>query len=145
MAKWDHLIEGVYSGKPLLFPTAKSFDDLFSDAKVSRHKGTPPRGWAKPWAQDDGNLVTGERSLELYTIGPHCSIRSKAGYGGLWVNARPHVVNAIKNNMIEAGSVSFQIIQRTPGDEALIVAQYEQISGSRWLAIVPWTTVPLQK
>ncbi len=120
-----------YTSKPLAFPDAKSFDELFTsyapwNSALSR----------RPTRQAIEGIKMGKHGM----IGPYLSMR---GGNSLAVKPNAAVIDFVKNNMlpIVEDHIHFEIIDRGEG-ESLVTASYNKIIGSRWLALIKTSTVP---
>jgi len=107
-------------GKPIAFPEYDSFLDLFQllgEETVSRE--VEPGSKIRTWM----------------------SKRGQGKYGSLYVLPCRKVIDYLKEQNVVELELYFSAVDR--GDnETLIIAQYDQIIGSRWLAIVRTDTVP---
>jgi len=117
-------------GRPLLFPNADSFSDIFEHV-------------------DSGKKIV----AVLKSDDPQ--IKDKMGIGN-WVmmsggksfHATPKkvVIEALEKSLILVNydEIYFEIVDRGGGD-ALVLAKYNQIIGSRYLAIIDPRTIPNYK
>lgn len=106
----------------ICFPEIKSFSELFSD--VSYTKEYAPQ-------------VT-QPGISTYF---HVS-RVEKGYSHFfWARPSERLVDWIVVNMMSSCGVHFEIIIHDDG-LALVIAQYDQIIGGRWLAMVDASTIP---
>lgn len=106
----------------IYFPAIKSFSELFSD--VSYTKENAPR-------------VTQPGINSYFQVS-----KVEKGYShSFWAKPSERLVDWIVFNMMSSCGVHFEIIIHDDG-LALIIAEYEQIIGGRWLAMVDASTVP---
>ena len=76
--------------------------------------------------------------------GYYCALsKRKAGHASYRVRPTAITEEAVKENMLEGLGIYFEAIEHGNG-RTLIVATYEQIIGSRYLAYVKTGTVPWQ-
>lgn len=154
MANPKHLVESKNRNKSgdrkMLYPTAKDFDDLFSDAILCTdgEDNEQPHGWDRPWVVDYTEEETGRRLLSAATIGPYCSVswkvNDKDAGRDLWVRARDHLVDTIKDTMrgIPEDNLYFDISCRS--EEAVVSVNYSSVIGHKIVARIKWSSVPYQ-
>lgn len=124
--------------KPLVFPEAKSFDDIFE----SFEEYDPSPGVMSPIvASFPCEPVMGKAEPPL-VVSSHCSVDGGKSYRCLRVQPKSEVLGWIADNMLRIGDqLSFKVVKRDDGT-ALIVVTHSCIIGSRWLALVDASTVP---
>lgn len=115
-------------GKEVAFPDARSFWDLFSEARPLD---------ASPGSRRQRVLRRhGEGQVTSY-----CGVVQDSREG-MDVTARERVLDYIVSSMLASDyRISFGIVPR-PDGTALVYAAYDRILGDRWLAIVDLSTVP---
>jgi hypothetical protein len=77
-------------------------------------------------------------------ISEYCSVRGRRGdFYSLRVTPGKKLLAYLSKTMllIDNDQINFEIVIRE-GGKALVLAKYNQIIGSRWLALVPATEVP---
>ena len=124
--------------KELAFPEAKSLSDLFESTEVRKPSESSEK--IKIWKGEDPHDPQAETYLTSY-----CQVRrANGGFDFLHVKPRERVVEYIDNNLIKVAydSIHFEIVVYDDGT-ALVLVKYSQIIGSRWLAMVDASTVPL--
>jgi len=98
--------------RPVLLPEVRRLDELFEEVRpvedVMRHKR--PEGFA------------------------YCGVGSPY-HRSLDVKPRPELAEMLDGMMLDGLPFSYKIVVRSSGT-ALVMAEYTQIIGSRWLAIV---------
>lgn len=111
-----------YRRRMVRFPKVTSFAELFTEARSE--DGIIPH---VPWGDE--------------TISPFCIVSSPGDFRALYVRPAQGLIDLIKDVMILTGhGVHFHVVERDDGT-ALVLAQYQQILGSLWLAIVDPATV----
>lgn len=126
--------------KKIVFPDVTDFAELFDDVK--QHNGesrtllTLP-SWEQGTWSDKGKKKTCK-------VSGYLAIRGLEGHRSFDVNARPAVLDYVKSSMLHGSydTIHFEIIEWDNG-ECLVTAQYSQIIGSHYLAIIRADTVPL--
>ena len=112
-----------YTAKPLLFPDVNTLAELFEAME--------------PWEP-----TPGKRGPRQPGIGPYCQVTGHpSGHQSLWVRPTSAVREAIKAHMLDLGvghGFFFKCVIRDDGS-CLVTCDYEQILGSRWLALIPAT------
>jgi hypothetical protein len=132
----------------LAFPDVKSFDELFVADRTftfphdagKGHPSTGPQPFYMIEPREDPRAKTAKF---VVPVGPYCVFKSKDGsYGSIYVMARKELEEYVRANMIriEHDSLYYEIIEYDDGT-ALILVQYNQILGNRWLAIVDAKTL----
>lgn len=119
------------TARPLAFPEAQSFWDIFEAAGPYRNTD-PAKAHLTP---AEWPLI---RTANGFVVGSYLSISGyHVPYSSLRVRPRPEVVEYIKANMlpIEHDRIFFKATVRASG-EVLLTADYNSIIGSRWLAVV---------
>jgi hypothetical protein len=117
-------------GHTIAFKEATSFADIFETA-VPYVKGS---------ANDQ------RRSIKGKTVSSYCTVSGGEQYRSFSVKPQQRVMDYIGENMLDIAydSIYFTVTIRDDGS-ALLAAQYNQIIGSRWLAIVDASTIPTQE
>ena len=126
-------------GKRVLRPDVRRLDELFS--KVERigdlhgYRSRP----VHVWTVDDWR--TGRRGGGRAELSSFCAVHGRPY--SLDVEPRPELVGLISREMMICDDyrISFKVVVRS-GGTALVCAEYNQITGGRWLAIVPASEVP---
>ena len=126
------------SGKPLTFPEAKRWEDLFEEAIPH----DPRPGVFAPilveWPCPDQHGRP-EPPLQLSSF---CAVDGRPGYQCLQVKPKQEVIDWISDNMLRISDhLSFRVVIRE-GGEALVVVSHSCIIGSRWLALIDADSVP---
>lgn len=106
----------------ICFPAIKSFPELFSDVSYTK---------------ENASRVTQPG------IGTYFQV-TKAGQGyshSFWARPSERLVDWIVVNMLSSCGVHFEVIIHDDG-LAVLIAQYDQIIGGRWLAMVDASTIP---
>jgi hypothetical protein len=143
-------VRGASSIKPLLFPDAMSFWDIFQYWTTD---GAAAADWDERFEFEDYSFRTGKYTKESIPIRAtiYGTSPTGQGFGSVFAKPRPEVITVIKQNMIAAGvndRITFKMIwRRSAGDtnrfaEILLTAENSTIIGGRWLAIVDVETVP---
>lgn len=124
-------IQGLY--KPLAFPDALRFDELFESA-------TPYDGQSR--------TVTHRRSgRDRATVTSYCTGRGAKGeHFALNVQPRRKVLDFINAEMLVVAndSIHFQVVDHD-GGFSLVIVSYGQMIGSRWLAYVETASIPREE
>jgi len=120
----------LFGDRPLLFPQYTDFKEVFTKWIRSGKEETLP---AHLWKNSEGRVVR---------IGPMISISGGRGYCYGYVQPTEEVLNRIKLMMFHLSDIHFKAIFRDDETQVLISATYDQIIGSRWIAIVRPDTVP---
>lgn len=116
-------------GKEVLFPLARRFDELFSSAVPASMEPGSRRA----------RVV--HRFGEAAQVLSHCSVTEPENRRTLDVQPMPGVLIAIEKSMISSDyRIDFEVVFRDNGT-ALVLARYDRILGSRWIAIVDASTV----
>ena len=130
-----------HCGKPIAFPDAKVFGDIFNEVKTEQGDVNP---YLRPQPfylhGSDGKLV---RDQYTVPVGPYCSVHTRDnGYESIYVGVNREVQEYLKGHLlpIQYDSPSYQIVQWDDG-RALVLVRYSQILGSRYLAIIDGKTV----
>ncbi len=128
----------MYSHKPLAFPDAKKFSDLFE--AVSPEK-TLPGGSIEI---TDYNIRRGKIFKARIPVGPYCGVSGALGYHSLYVTPRPEVLERLQQSTIASArdSLTFKVVVRDDGT-ALITADNNLIIGGTWLALIPASEIPV--
>ncbi len=126
------------TAKPLAYPNAKRWDDLFEATTPL----DPKPGILAPilveWPCPDQHGRP-EPPLQLSSF---CAISGRPEYQCLRVKPKQEVIDWIRDNMLRINDhLSFKVVIREDG-EALVVVSHSCIIGSRWLALIDSTTVP---
>ena len=124
-------------GRKIAFPAAKALADLFSEIKPAQGDAPVlaefPSWEAGTWSDPKGRTrcqVTGY----MYVRPPHRSYH---------VQARPEVIEHIRANMLHGSNDRIHFAAVIWGDgRALVVAEYSQIIGSSYLAIIDAASIP---
>lgn len=96
----------------------------------------------RPWVQrQDGHADDVEPDTD---IGHYLAVSGKGGHRGFWVKPAPFLVAWIEANMlrIDNDRKYFEVVIRDD-DTALVLVKYNVILGSRWMTIVPASTLTL--
>jgi hypothetical protein len=124
-------------GRKIAFPEAKSLADLFSEIKAP--EGTAPiiatfPSWEAGTWSDRGGRSKSYVQGWLNVSEPRRSFH---------VQAKPEVIDWIRDNMLHGKNdrVYFEAHIWDDG-RALVTAQYNQIIGSAYLAIIDAKTIP---
>jgi hypothetical protein len=125
-------------GKPIAFPEATKFSDIFEEWRWWEHQKTekypeiPVRNVAH-YTMHDGSE---KKFVSNYYVGDYCSTHRSDLEHSLHVLPNHEVLEYIDRNMIipERDSCDFELIVRTDG--ILICAKPNQIIASRWLALL---------
>jgi hypothetical protein len=126
----DGIRSAVASGKPVMFPKARSFVELFLDAHAiadlspGRYRPKAVHRFGDPGREG--------------TVSSFCSVSDGAA---LDVTPRSPVLLGIQAAMLPAYRIDFKVVVR-PDGTALVAACYGEILGDRWLAIVDPQSVP---
>lgn len=118
------------SGKEVLFPLARRFGELF---RFARPASMEPGSW---------------RARVVHRFGEAAQVLSHLSLSGHGVERRtldvqpfPGVLTAIEKSMISSDyRIDFEAVVRDNGT-ALVLARYDRILGSRWIAVVDAATV----
>lgn len=106
-------------GKPIAFPEHDKFTDLFYVLDGEHNRAVAPGSKVRTWMRKTG----------------------RSGFGTLYVQPCEKLIRYLNDQNVVGLEMYFEAVDR--GDnETLITAQYDQIIGSRWLAIVATDTVP---
>jgi hypothetical protein len=142
-----------YLAKPLAFPDATKFSELFVAHSFDKNgldgPGIGNKYQGDSWTIDDYNMVTGRTRKETIKIGPYCHGRGPSGeFFSLYVRPTDEVVAYIKAHMLGLArdTIGFEIVVRrseTDDYEALVIAHNNLIIGNRWLALIDATTLPI--
>lgn len=117
----------------LAFPGA-TFSDLFSEHRLCQIACPMP---LSPFP----SLPLGNRKRKGSKIGSY--LATNAGHPSAHVRPSPDLVTFLRANMIDVDydSIYFRAIHRGDGT-TLVIAQYNQIIGSRWLALLQTSDLP---
>lgn len=121
-----------YLAKPLAFPGVKSFGELFTSARpFDSSRDINVRG-----------IKAKRGGREANEIGHYLVMSGRHGHESLYVTPSPMLVDWISNNMLAMGDrLHFEIVFRKDG--ALVIVSHGKIIGSRWLAMIDPSTVPV--
>lgn len=125
----------------LAFPMAKRFEDIFE--QWTPDQANKPH----PWIWQDGGQkgFGGPWSGATTRVGPYCTVGGDTPRRSLWVRLRPEVFEWVRANMLcLGGAINFNVVVRQDG-RALVVVQYDQIIGSRWLAEIDGASIPTEE
>jgi hypothetical protein len=138
----------TYLAKPLAFPYTK-FSELFVAHSFDKNgldgPGIGNKYQGDSWTFNDYDTRTGRERLETIKIGPYCHGCGPGGeFFSLYVRPTDEVLDWIKANMLPLSrdTIGFEIVVRDE-HEALIIAHNNLIIGSRWLALIDATTLPI--
>lgn len=131
-------VEYLESGMP--FKDAKSFFDVFESAVPYDHK--QPLKDRLEWTMVGDYKELANHHTSGNVITNYCMVSGKE-YRSFHVRPKQEVIEYVRNNMIPVyyDHIYFQVVVRND-NTALITASYNQIIGSRWLALVDADTVP---
>ena len=122
-------IEGL--ARPLAQPHVVSFDQCFDDS----------RPWNYDSKANENHRLLIDKVGKL-TIMPYCAVRGTQPYRSLSVIPADWVYSRIAENMINIDDrVTFELIGHDNG-WALLVAHYNKILGSAWLAYIRTDSIP---
>lgn len=133
-----------HNGRKIAFPDVTTFGELFPAAKPRVGECpvllTLPSWEAGTWSDRAGTTkcyVTSYMAVD--DVG--C-----IGYRSMQVEAAPAVLDEIKSNMLHGSgdTIHFRVVVWDDG-KALVMAEYSQIVGSRYLAIIDAATIPVGK
>jgi hypothetical protein len=139
--------EGFWLPKQLMFPDARTFDELLTFVRPWNHDTMTARSGVV--AQPD--LLPAPRKIGRNEVGPYCQIdRSQIGgprFFGCAVIATDQVIEALAGSIVtDDDRLTFKVIahRRRDGepDRALVIAEHGHIIGSRWLGYVDPSSVP---
>lgn len=126
-------------GRKIGFPQARSFADIFASAEPYNAKA-PPLAVVESW--ECGTWSDKQRQTRT-EIGGYCAIDGQTERRSLSVSVKPEVLEWIKANMLMGPHerITFAVHVWDDG-RALVAANYSQISGGSYLAIIDVATVP---
>lgn len=141
--------------KRILFPEAKKFSDIFIAtewATNSTRTLEPCKFQVPDWfGAVNSKTRSGMRKHRKVTVevGPCCggvlrqgtSELARGEFAHLYVKASKEVEEAIERNWVGDSPGHYKIVIRYDGT-ALLLAEYDRILGSHWLALVDASTVP---
>jgi hypothetical protein len=122
---------------PVMVPGARELSDLFERVEVVTDLSRYTSGRAKTWRPDElgrgGSVRRGAGEAWLSTF---CGVRGTPFSLDVWPTAE--VLELVERRMMicDGTVINFEITIRNGGRCALVAAHYNQISGSRWFAIV---------
>ena len=122
------------NGRKIAFPDARSLADLFDDViQIDPRSGLQAPTVATFPSWDKGNRSKSYLSGYM-TVG--------AGHS-FHVKPKSEVVEFIRNNMLHGSNdrIYFRVVVWENG-EALVMAEYNQIIGSSYLAVIDAATIP---
>lgn len=129
--------EGFELYRPLLMPDARSFGDVleyvrdWDHSTMSHYKGEPGPGHIED-LEFEGNRITA-----------FCSVRMD-GRHSMAVRPTPALLAALSGQLLPIDdSLAFEVIHHETNNRCLILISHNQIIGSRYLAYVDPSTVPL--
>ena len=116
--------------KQLLFPDATKFEDLFRGIYADREEA--PKNLAL--SRDGSAYHTG--------VNAWCHRHLEAGpYVSLYLRPYDKVLEGILKSDVVGGTKYFSIVDR--GDNvSLVIVEWDQIIGSRWLAFIDTDSIP---
>ncbi len=116
--------------KQLLFPIATKFDDLFRGIYTDREEAPT-------------NLAVDRDGTTYHTgVNAWCHRHLKNGhYVSLYLRPYDKVLERILTSDVVGGTKYFSIVDR--GDNvSLVIVEWDQIIGSRWLAFIDTDSIP---
>ena len=122
-----HEPSGQILAQPLLQPHVDRFSDVFWQASFDKDNKPEPR------------VI---QSLENTRVGPYC--QALGVNGPSWVSCADWVLSRLAETLVvpDESGLFFELVPR--GDWTLVVAKYNQIIGSRWLAMIKTDSIPTQ-
>ena len=136
--------EGFELYRPLIFPDARDFGELFEDVFPWNYATMNHRnGYPQPATPKDIEREGFERVVSHF-----CATRNLPKGRSLHVTPRATLLDRIfsdSNDFAFFDRVSFEAIYHEKNNRVLITAQASGIIASRWLAYVDPTTVPVFK
>lgn len=128
---------GINRERKLVFPAAKSFLDLFEDAKL--YDGQTSR----VFLDLPETMREPRERARRFKLTSYCMVDGGDGHKSLDVTPKQVVIDFVRDNALHVGndSMYFEIVVRSDG-EALVIAQHGQIIGSHWLALIDAETIP---
>lgn len=126
-------------GRKIAFPEVQSFADLFDDVKPH---GKQARELARLKSWEAGTWS--DKAGKTYcTVSGYLSISGGRRFRSLDVNAKPNVMEYVRSSMLHGSydTIHFSVTIWKDG-RALVCAQYSQIIGSHYLAIIDAATIP---
>ena len=124
---------GEVAGKSILMPNAASFGDLFRRWRKFVSVDEKLEGWG-PWTiGDDLRLRDDDRPMQ---VSSYCAMYGTPLQDSLRVVPNQDVLDLLRKNLVllENDTIWFQVVDRKDG--VLITAKYNNIIGSRWLALL---------
>jgi len=125
-----------YPAKPLLFPQAKKFSDIFEDYAYVPMVGSsiPKFSERKAWTSEIRS------SSGVMKIGPWTKIDTDEH---LFVKPKANVLKRIKDSLIviDDDETYYSIINHANG-KSLICIYYNRILGDRWIALISTKSIP---
>lgn len=131
---------------PILLPTVRKFDEIFSESNPVQIGESIRPGCAHMWKVNEllphGKVSEG---TGIATLSSYCAVYcSSKNYNNLYIKLNEDIINIISQNMLlmDGYTINFQINVRDDNKTALISAHYNMICGSRWFAIIDASTIP---
>lgn len=132
----------------LIYPDVRTFGELFVE---SQSYADPKPEWMREFRSTllPMPAVTVHKAEKLVpterlNISPYCSVSDPLGvhWRSMWVRPTLALWLKLHETMIKVDydAIYFHIVIRTDG--ALVLAQYNQIIGSRWIALIDPATIP---
>lgn len=138
--------------KAIMMPDVRKFEEIFATHTVIPELGSYKSKAAHTWKVlellPDGKSRPNSGIAELSSFCP-CdlaqSVHTERGWKYFDITATPQTIKTIFDNMllVDQYVINIGISERDDGT-ALVFANYNMISGSRWLAIIDSSTIPGQ-
>lgn len=127
--------EGFILHRPLIFPAARTFDDVFEEVRSYRHGDLSGVGKRDDMAVTfDGN-----------TLGSFCSSGNDRNLSSLRVKPRPEVLEALRASgglVTNDDKLSWRVFVHKHNARMLVVLEHHVIIGSRYIAYIDPATYP---
>jgi hypothetical protein len=116
-----------YPSKPVLFPAAKKFTDIFENWSFDTENKPLRRNW------------THKSHIASLKFGPWTSDTDGPS---MLVDPYPHVIATIDSKLVVGEDELYWKLTRRKGGETLVSVQYNHIIGDRWVALIRTNTIP---
>jgi hypothetical protein len=143
----DQIKDAKNSGKTVLLPEVRRFDEIFSDASLNEdYKSGTIHSWKVDELLPYGKINKG---TGVATVQSFCGVYTlDRKYKHLRIVPNEKTIQLIEANMLlgDGYNINFQINVRDNKcawkGTALVSAHYNMICGSRWFAVIDASTIP---